>query len=212
MSNRNTRPTNAAFVFIVSLLVIIFIIVSYFMLSKDFLKNDSVIPQPTLSTDRGSRGSTPMNGNKQVFHIRDNVFSYDQAKAICAAHGSRLATIEEMINAYKNGANWCSYGWSDGQLALYPTQKDFWAKLQSDPYRKNECGKPGVNGGYFENKAYHFGANCYGIKPEPKQNEKDKQKYIGKMRLTGMERQVDEYKKTKGQYQVAPFNLDRWSR
>ena len=87
MSNRNTRPTNAAFVFIVSLLVIIFIIVSYFMLSKDFLKNDSVIPQPTLSTKRNPTGSsTPMNGNKQVYHIRDNVFSYDQAKAICAAH------------------------------------------------------------------------------------------------------------------------------
>lgn len=213
MSNRNTSPNNAAFVFIVSLLVIIFIIVSYFMLSKDFLKDGPVYPQGTLPTERhSSRGSSGAMNGKQVFHIRDNIFNYNQAKAICAAHGSRLATIEEMINAYKSGANWCSYGWSDGQLALYPTQKDFWAKLQSDPYRKNECGKPGVNGGYFENKAYHFGANCYGIKPEPKQNEKDKQQYIGKTRLTGMERQIEEYKKTKGQYKVAPFNKDRWSR
>ena len=33
------------------------------------------------------------------------MFNYDQAKAICAAHGSRLATIEEMINAYNNLIN-----------------------------------------------------------------------------------------------------------
>ena len=35
----------------------------------------------------------------------------------------------------RNGANWCSYGWSDGQLALI--LKDFWAKLQSDPEKMN---------------------------------------------------------------------------
>ena len=209
-NNRNTGRNNAAFVLIVSLLIIVFVIVSYFMLSKEFVKGGSstgvYIPEKT-SNVRNMLNT----GNKEVFHIRDNVFTYDQAKAICAAHGSRLATIEEMIDAYRKGANWCSYGWSDGQLALYPTQKDFWAKLQSDPYKKNECGKPGVNGGYFENKAYHFGANCFGLKPGPKQNEKDKQTLLGKSRLTGMERQIYEYQKTKGEYTVAPFNEDNWS-
>ena len=209
-NNRNTGRNNAAFVLIVSLLIIVFVIVSYFMLSKEFVKGGSstgvYVPEKTR------RVRNMLNtGDKEVFHIRDNIFSYDQAKAICAAHGSRLATIEEMIDSYRKGANWCSYGWSDGQLALYPTQKDFWSKLQSDPYKKNECGKPGVNGGYFENKAYHFGANCFGLKPAPKQDEKDKQKLIGKSRLSGMERQIDEYQQTKGQYTVAPFNEDNWS-
>lgn len=207
-NNRNSGRNNAAFVLIVSLLIIVFVIVSYFMLSKQFVKGGSstgINHNETVSTNSSS------NSNKEVFHIRDNIFTYDQAKAICAAHGSRLATIEEMIDAYRKGANWCSYGWSDGQLALYPTQKDFWSKLQSDPYRKNECGKPGVNGGYFENKAYNFGANCYGLKPDPKMNEKDKQKLIGKSRLTGMERQISEYQQTKGEYSVAPFNEDTWS-
>lgn len=210
-NNRNTGRNNAAFVLIVSLLIIVFVIVSYFMLSKEFVKGGSstgvYVPEKT-SNVRNMLNT----GEKEVFHIRDNVFTYDQAKAICAAHGSRLATIEEMIDAYRKGANWCSYGWSDGQLALYPTQKDFWAKLQSDPYKKNECGKPGVNGGYFENKAYHFGANCFGLKPGPKQDEKEKQKRIGKSRLSAMERQIDEYQKTKGEYTVAPFNEDNWSR
>ena len=207
---RNNR-NNAAFILIVSLLIIVFVIVSYFMLSKEFVKGGSETGiYADSEKDKQSRDMLN-TGNKEVFHIRDNVFSYDQAKAICAAHGSRLATIEEMIDAYRKGANWCSYGWSEGQLALYPTQKDFWAKLQSDPYRKNECGKPGVNGGYFENKAYNFGANCFGNKPGPKANEKDKQKYIGKSRLSGMERQVSEYQETKGNFKVAPFSQGSWS-
>lgn len=210
-NNRNTGRNNAAFILIVSLLIIVFIIVSYFMLSKDFVKDGSRLTPITPQSAQSSRPGLLNTSNKEVFHIRDNIFTYDQAKAICAAHNSRLATIEEMIDAYRKGANWCSYGWSDGQLALYPTQKDFWAKLQSDPYRKNECGKPGVNGGYFENKAYHFGANCFGKKPAPKPNEKDKQKYIGKSRLTGMERQISEYQNTKGEFEVAPFSNDSWS-
>lgn len=210
-NNRNTGRNNASFILIVSLLIIVFVIVSYFMLSKDFIKGGSYTGLNENTPKTTGKSSMVTSGDKEVFHIRDNVFTYDQAKAICAAHGSRLATIEEMIDAYRKGANWCSYGWSEGQLALYPTQKDFWARLQSDPYRKNECGKPGVNGGFFENKSYHFGANCYGSKPGPKMNEKDKQKLIGKSRLTGMERQISEYQQTKGEFAVAPFNEDSWS-
>ena len=56
----------------------------------------------------------------EVFNIRDNIFTYNEAKAVCAAHGARLATIEDLIAAYDKGANWCSYGWTQGQLALYP--------------------------------------------------------------------------------------------
>ena len=210
-NNRNTGRNNAAFILIVSLLIIVFIIVSYFMLSKEFVKGGDGLNLNTPQATQSNRPGLLNTGDKEVFHVRDNIFTYDQAKAICAAHNSRLATIEEMIDAYRKGANWCSYGWSDGQLALYPTQKDFWAKLQSDPYRKNECGKPGVNGGYFANKAYHFGANCFGKKPTPKPDEKDKQKYIGKATLTGIERQISEYQKTKGEFKVAPFSNDSWS-
>ena len=33
---------------------------------------------------------------------------------------------------------------------------------------ENMNGKPGVNGGYFENPEYKFGANCCGVKPSPR--------------------------------------------
>ena len=115
-----------------------------------------------------------------------------------------------MIEAYKSGANWCSYGWSEGQLALYPTQADFWSKLQNDPYRKNECGEPGVNGGYFENPEYKFGANCYGVKPSPKGNEIEKARY-GNTKLTPEELMKSEYKEQLNNIRISPFSENSWS-
>ena len=41
-----------------------------------------------------------------------------------------------------------NYGWSDGQMAYFPTQKDTWDKLQKNPNTKHACGRPGVNGVY----------------------------------------------------------------
>merc|ERR1711990_274485 len=52
---------------------------------------------------------------KQVFNIANNIFSYDEAEAVCKAHDSELASYEQVVDAYKNGAEWCNYGWSKNQ-------------------------------------------------------------------------------------------------
>jgi hypothetical protein len=103
----------------------------------------------------------------EVFHIADNKFTYDDAPAVCAAYDSQLATLEQIIDAYNHGAEWCGYGWSAGGMALYPTQKGTWDALQQevDQAKKTACGRPGVNGGYFDPSS-KFGVNCYGIKPQ----------------------------------------------
>ena len=104
---------------------------------------------------------------KEVFNIGNQDLTYEDAKCKCAAYGARLATKKEIIEAYNKGAEWCTYGWSEGQTAYYPTQKCTWDKLQEGPKRdRNKCGNPGVNGGYFASPDIKFGANCYGIKPE----------------------------------------------
>ena len=41
---------------------------------------------------------------KKIFNIRDNIFTYNEARAVCAAHDAKLASLEEMIEAYKK---WC---------------------------------------------------------------------------------------------------------
>lgn len=109
-----------------------------------------------------------------VFHIANQKYTYEQSRCKCAAYGARLATKADIISAYNNGANWCTYGWSDDQSAFYPVQKCEWDKMMAENRRygtneknsKKYCGYPGINGGYFPNKDLRFGVNCYGVKPK----------------------------------------------
>jgi len=50
-------------------------------------------------------------------------------------------------------------------MALFPTQQATWQALQTDPVNKTNCGRPGINGGYFDPQT-KFGVNCYGVKPK----------------------------------------------
>ena len=52
---------------------------------------------------------------KQVFHLKDNKYTYDNAKAVCKAYGARLANYDDMQKAYRTGGEWCNYGWSENQ-------------------------------------------------------------------------------------------------
>ena len=71
-------------------------------------------------------------GSGEVFNIPNNDYTYSDAKALCKAYGGNLASYTQIENAYKSGAEWCNYGWSADQMALYPTQKVTWNKLQKN--------------------------------------------------------------------------------
>jgi len=81
---------------------------------------------------------------KQVFNIPGNYYTYDNAKALCTAYGAELATYDQIEKAYNNGAEWCNYGWSANQLALFPTQKTTYDNLQTIPGHENDCGMEGI--------------------------------------------------------------------
>ena len=102
---------------------------------------------------------------KEVFHISDQIYTFEEAKCKCDSYGVRLATKQEIVDAYNKGANWCSYGWCEGSFAYYPVQEDFYQLIQATPELRGTCGKPGLNGGLFEPEL-RFGINCYGIKPK----------------------------------------------
>jgi hypothetical protein len=105
---------------------------------------------------------------KEVFNVKDNIFTYKEAKDVCKAFDSEVASKKQMEMALDNGANWCNYGWSKGGLALYPIQKNYYDQLKnSKSDKKNQCGYPGINGGKF-NPNFKFGVNCFGVKPEDK--------------------------------------------
>ena len=88
-------------------------------------------------------------------------------------YGAKLANYDQIERAYNNGAEWCNYGWSEGQMALFPTQKSTWDALQkglkpcSKKNPNGKCGRPGINGGIIKNPNVRFGVNCYGKKPTP---------------------------------------------
>jgi len=118
---------------------------------------------------------------KEVFNIAGNKFTYTDAPAVCAVYGAELATYDQVEEAYEDGGEWCNYGWSEDQMAFFPTQKDTWEKLQLNPATAHKCGRPGVNGGYMPNPNITFGVNCYGVKPDPTKNDitSDIRKTIG---------------------------------
>jgi hypothetical protein len=152
----------------------------------------------------------------QVFNIPENDYVYPDAKALCTAYGSRLATYKEVEEAYNKGAEWCNYGWSDGQMALFPTQQKTYDELQKIEGHENDCGRPGINGGYMNNPALRFGVNCFGYKPRMTPEEEDlmatQPKYPKTEKDIAMENRVNYWKDRLTEILVSPFNHERWSK
>lgn len=141
---------------------------------------------------------------KEVFHI-DGEYVYSDAAAVCSAYKSELASFDQLMDAFSKGAEWCSYGWSVGGMALYPTQQSTWNALQQEPDdKKTSCGHPGVNGGYFDPKL-KFGVNCFGIKPVSKGT-----RYSQSVN-TDFDQAVSKFKSMIDTMVISPFNKQVWS-
>ena len=154
----------------------------------------------------------------EVFNVSNNKYSYEDAQAVCSSFGAKLANYDQIEAAYNKGAEWCNYGWSDGQMAFFPTQKGTWDKLQKFPKKKNNCGRPGVNGGYIDNPYIKFGVNCYGKKPTPTENDLKRleAQQSQPIPLTAedkeLQEKIDYWKKNSDKLQLNSFNNSNWSR
>jgi len=172
---------------------------------KSHSKPKSKIPRPDPN---------PISPNdKEVFNIGNNIYTYEDAPAVCKALGARLATPEEVEHAWKRGADWCSYGWTEGQQALYPTQKTTYDKLQTSKEHAHDCGVVGVNGGYFENPELQFGVNCYGKKPEPRLEEKELIGYFPDYtsdKEKRLQERVAELRESIDSMTIMPYNREQW--
>jgi hypothetical protein len=152
---------------------------------------------------------------EEVFNISNNLYTYDDAQSICASYGARLAKYDEIEAAYNDGAEWCNYGWSANQMALFPTQKSTWNDLQNTENHKNDCGRPGVNGGYIDNPYIQFGVNCYGKKPDA--SDAEKKAMDARKKMVFPEDQLEEakiayWRENADQFlQVNSFNKNKWS-
>ena len=154
-------------------------------------------------------------GIDQVFNIPGNVYTYDNARALCKAYDGRLASYNEIENSYKNGGEWCNYGWSEGQNIYFPTQEKTYKKLQGIKGHEHDCGRPGINGGYISNPQAKFGVNCYGKKPFMKPDEKEIMDTTPLYPLNKQDiwfnNKVEFFKKQLDKILVSPFNKTSWS-
>jgi hypothetical protein len=150
----------------------------------------------------------PEPDSPEVFYISDNIFTYKEAHAVCKAYGGELASYSQVEKAYQDGAEWCGYGWSADGLALFPTQYDTWKERQkeTDPAKRIECGRPGVNGGYF-NPNTKFGVNCFGVRPDKKAGPAAKVP----AKNPEEDKMIERFRRRLKNFVVFPFNKASWS-
>lgn len=178
---------------------------------SDYLSGE---PKMNINVQPGELVNEVDLNRNEVFHIGENVYDYEEAKILCKAYDAELASYDQIEKAYNNGAEWCSYGWSKGQMALYPTQKSTYQELQKYPGNENNCGRPGINGGYIKNPKAKFGVNCYGTKGSPSDKERQMMKQgriIPSLPVTKENKKLDFYRRNINKIVKKPFNNDKWS-
>jgi hypothetical protein len=172
----------------------------------------------------GSDGSQPNaqavmekilpGGKSEVFNVSSNKYTYYDAEPLCKALGAELATYEQVKEAWSKGADWCNYGWVKGQLAVYPTSDETYQKLQSGPEEQRmACGRPGMNGGYFDNPEMRFGVTCVGKKPP--QSKSDVLAAAAGAPLSpdalAYDKKVSQFKAEADNMGLLPFNSKGWN-
>ena len=228
VSSNNEVVSNSGSKTITVILVVLFIIliiinglqyifgINIIAKLKNFLTNS---PEIDITVARADAIKAPVSEiliRPQVFNIPENNYIYQDAKALCSAYGSRLATYDEIEKAYNDGGEWCNYGWSEGQMALFPTQKKTFEELQQIKGHENDCGRPGINGGYMVNPKLKFGVNCYGYKPRMNSTEEELMTkepiYPKTLKDIAMENRINYWKDKLSEILVSPFNHNSWSR
>lgn len=154
--------------------------------------------------------ASALGGGKEVFNVARNLYKFEDAEPLCRAFGAELATYDQVKEAHKEGADWCNYGWSKGQMALFPTQKETYEKLQQGPAdQRDSCGVPGVNGGYFPNAEQRFGVNCYGNRPA--KTALDERLQYQDSTTNAFDKEVNKFKAELDTIAVNPWAHGKWS-
>jgi hypothetical protein len=177
-----------------------------------------VAPQDDATTPHGGMDNIVdkfLPPATEVFNISKNDYSYYDAAPLCKALGAELATYDQVKQAWQKGADWCNYGWVKGQMAVYPTQKSTYEELQQGPEeQKGVCGKPGLNGGFFDNPELKFGVTCVGKRPSQSQHDATAISAGSTRPLTAsgieFEKKVMRFKEGSESLGILPFNKEHW--
>jgi hypothetical protein len=220
--NGGNGGTTLMGIIIIAILIVLIVVNAFqyfFSINVRAYIQDLFTDKPKINIVVDKKTYQPMHApeimfKKQVFNIPGNYYNYENANAVCKAYGAELASYDQIEKAYGSGAEWCNYGWSADQLALFPTQKKTYNHLQTISGHENDCGRPGVNGGYIANPDIKFGVNCYGKKPKIRTEEDELMKtatpYPETVKDLAFQKRVDFWKNKVDDILVSPFNYDTW--
>lgn len=174
-----------------------------------------ISPQEEAASSPNTLVEKMLPPGKEVFNVSKNDFTYYDAAPLCKALGAELATYDQVKSAWEKGADWCNYGWVKGQMAVYPTQKSTYETLQEGPAEeRGACGRPGINGGFFDNPEMKFGVSCYGPKPSQSQHDATEVTKGATRPLTAagleFEKKVQRFAEAADTMGVLPFSSDKW--
>jgi hypothetical protein len=95
-------------------------------------------------------------GPKQVFAVGPGYdFTRNQAASVCSRYGAEVATKAQLVEAQRNGADWCFSGWvKDSTTAQYPITTSVVSGCAS---------RQGIS--EYTAPSNKAGVNCYGNKP-----------------------------------------------
>lgn len=182
-------------------------------------QENTEVTSPSEMTNSPTPSPAPSIMNRimpggEVFNISSNKYTYSDAEPLCKALGAELATYEQVKDAWNKGADWCNYGWVKGQMAVYPTSEETYQKMQSGPEdQRQSCGRPGLNGGYFDNPDMRFGVTCVGNKPP--QNKHDEAAAANGAPLSpdalAFDKKVSQFKSEADHIAVLPFSHGKWT-
>jgi len=217
-SSQNSSSSSILMIMLIILVIVIILNVLQYCFNINIIHFINNLFTPIVKKIEDIKIESPdialPNIGKQVFNIPGNTYTYEDSKAVCKAYGGDLATYEQIEDAYYNGGEWCNYGWSDKQMALFPTQLNTFNNLQKIKGHEHDCGRPGINGGYIANPDIKFGVNCYGNKPRINNNEEELMQtmtpYPETKQDIDFQEKVDYWKQKANEILLSPFNYNSW--
>lgn len=190
---------------------------------EDVDDSDECIDEDNKIVHLSKNIKTKYTDKKEVFLIY-NKYNYEDAKEICKIYSGRLATEEDLDKAFKNGANWCNWGWLDNKKIAYPVQEKYWEQVEK--VHKGHCGPTaGINKLSNIDPSKKYSVNCYGIKPRKskkdllidtdllKSKKKDKlDDRIKQCKLVKKEKAAKKWaNEQKKDVRIVSFNNYKWS-
>ncbi len=181
------------------------------------------LPKPTKPSKPKKTKKDKYTDKKEVFLVY-NKYTYSEAQEICKLYKGRIATEADLEKAFKNGANWCNWGWLEGKKIAYPVQEKYWEQVEK--VHKGHCGPTaGINKISKIDPSKKYSINCYGIKPRKSKHDlslddgllkyKNTDNLENRIKQCKLDKQEKEAKKwardQKKNVRIVNFNKNKWS-